>query len=95
MSNEYSSAAGVGKCFSSGLIAAHTVAAVSSLPTRFMRRDQAVHPPHHTHHRPVIVWVVQGTVGMAVLHTCGRPMARRTPVDAASTALSFPVTTGE
>lgn len=43
MSNEYSSAAGVGKCFSSGLIAAHTVAAVSSLPTRFMRRDQAVH----------------------------------------------------
>ena len=88
-------AASAGKCFSSGLIAVHTAAAVSSLPTRFMLRDQAAHPPHHTHHRPVIVWVVQGTVGMAVRDRCGHSMARVSPADAANTALNFPATTGE
>lgn len=90
------SAAGVGKCFSSGLIAAHTAAAVSSSPTRFMLRDLAAHPPHHTHHRPVMAALVPATnTETGAQDSCGRFMARASPADAANTALSFPAITGE
>lgn len=41
-------AAGAGKCFSSGLIAAHAVAVARLSPARYTLRDQAAHPPHHT-----------------------------------------------
>lgn len=89
------SAAGVVKCSSSGLIAVRTVAEVSSSPTRFMLRELAAHPLRPTRRRPVMVELVPATEETAGRDRCGRPMGRRTPANAANIALSFPVTTGE
>lgn len=88
-------AAGAGKCFSSGLIAAHAVAVARLSPTRYTLRALAGHPLRHTRRRLVMAGLVPATAEMVDLDNYGRPMAPRTPADAANIALSFPVTTEE